>query len=179
MGMLEPGATPLILMSVFKDIHPDYVIATGIAFGRKSKGHNLGDILVSRQLVNYESRKEVNGDIIFRGDKVTSSMLGRINAAIHNWKGATVHQGVVLSGNALVNSKEFLEHLAKREPEYVGGDMESYGVYAVASMMGAQWIMIKGISDWGDGSKNDNFHKLALENVGKFIFYTAEQGNLK
>jgi nucleoside phosphorylase len=58
MGMLESGSTPLILMSVFRDIKPDYVIATDIAFGRQSKGQALGDIVVSRQLVNYESRKE-------------------------------------------------------------------------------------------------------------------------
>lgn len=178
MGLLEPGCTPLILMSVFRDINPNYIIATGIAFGRQSKGHQLGDILVSRQLVNYESRKESNGDIYFRGDKVTSPMLGRVNAGIHSWKGATIHQGLVLSGNALVNSKEFLSYLSKKEPEYVGGDMESYGVYSVSSMMGAEWIMIKGISDWGDGTKNDDSHKIALQNVGTFIFHLIGEGNL-
>lgn len=68
MGMLEPGSTPLILMSVFNNIKPDYVIATGIAFGRKSKGQKLGDILASNQLVNYETRKETNGNTYFRGD---------------------------------------------------------------------------------------------------------------
>jgi nucleoside phosphorylase len=125
MGMLEPGSTPLILMSVFRDLQPDYVIATGIAFGRQSKGQTLGDILISRQLVNYESRKETNGTIIFRGDKVTCPMLERVNGGIHNWKGVKIHQGVVLSGNALVNSKAFLTYVEQREPEYVGGDMES------------------------------------------------------
>lgn len=179
MRMLEAGATPLILMSVFRDLQPSYVIATGIAFGRQSKGQTLGDIVVSRQLVNYESRKESNGKIIFRGDKATSPMLERVNGGIHSWKGVKIHQGVVLSGNALVNSKEFLAHLEQREPEYVGGDMESYGVYAVASMMGAKWIMIKGISDWGDGTKNDTYHRIALENVGNFIFHVIKDGNLK
>ena len=179
MGMLEPTCTSLVLMNVFRDVNPKYIIATGIAFGRQSKGQQLGDILVSRQLVNYESRKELNGDIYFRGDKVTSPMLARINAGIHTWKGAKVHQGLVLSGNALVNSKEFLDYLTKKEPEYGGGDMESYGVYAVASMMNADWIMIKGISDWGDGSKNDESHKIALQNVGEFIFHVIKEGNLQ
>lgn len=179
MGTLEPGSTALILMSVFRDLQPDYIISTGIAFGRQSKGQTLGDILVSRQLVNYETRKESNGKIIFRGDKVSCPMLEQVNGGIHNWKGAKVHQGVVLSGNVLVNSKEFLEHLGKREPEYVGGDMESYGAYAVASMKGAKWVMIKGVSDWGDGTKNDDHHHIALENVGSFIFHLIKQGNLK
>ena len=179
MGMLEPNSTPLMLMSVFRDLRPDYIIATGIAFGRQAKGHALGDILVSRQVANYETRKESNGNIYFRGDKVTSPMLERINAGIHNWQGAKVHPGLVLSGNVLVNSKEFLEHIGAREPEYEGGEMEAYGAYAVASMMGAQWIMIKGISDWGDGSKNDAFHKVALENAGQFIFHVIKEGNLK
>jgi nucleoside phosphorylase len=176
MGMLEPGSTPLILMSVFNNLKPDYIIATGIAFGRQNKGQELGDILVSRQLVNYETRKETNGDIIFRGDKVTSPLSGRINSAIHSWSGAKVHTGLVLSGNVLVNSKEFLNFLLKKEPEYTGGDMESYGVYSVSSMMGSKWIMIKGISDWGDGTKNDNYHQIALENVGNFIFHAINQG---
>lgn len=178
MGMLEPGSTPLILMSVFRDLQPDYIISTGIAFGRQSKGQTLGDILVSRQLVNYESRKESNGKIIFRGDKVACPMLEHVNSGIHNWKGVKIHQGVVLSGNALVNSKEFLARLEQREPEYVGGDMESYGVYAVASMNGAKWVMIKGISDWGDGTKNDDHHHIALENVGQFIFHLIKDKNL-
>lgn len=179
MGMLEPGCTPLILMSAFPAIDPDYVIATGIAFGRQSKGHVLGDVLVSKQLVNYESRKESDGKIYFRGDKVTSPMLQKVNAGIHSWKGAKIHVGLVASGNVLVNSKEFLERLSQREPEYVGGDMESYGVYAVASMMNAQWIMIKGISDWGDGTKNDDSHEIALQNAGAFIFHFIKEGSLK
>lgn len=179
MGMAEPGSTPFILMSVFRDLRPDYIIATGIAFGRQSKGHSLGDILISRQVVNYESRKETNGDIIFRGDKVTSNMLERINGGIHNWKGAPVHDGLILSGNALVNSQKFLDYLSKREPEFSGGEMEAYSAYAVASMMKAQWIMIKGISDWGDGTKNDKYHHIALENASKFIFHVIQDGNLK
>lgn len=178
MGMLEPSSTPLVLMSVFREVAPQYVIATGIAFGRQSKGQKLGDILVSRQVVNYETRKAANNDIIFRGDKVTCPMLERANAAINSWKGVKIHQGLVLSGNTLVNSKEFLAQLEKREPEYVGGDMEAYGAYAVASMMKAQWIMIKGISDWGDGSKNDDFHKIALQNACDFILHLIKEGNL-
>jgi hypothetical protein len=46
-------------------------------------------------------------------------------------------------------------------------------------MMGAKWMMIKGISDWGDGSKNDAHHRIALENVGQFIFHLIRDGNLK
>ena len=179
MGMLEPGSTPLILMSVFQDIQPDYLIDTGIAFGRQSKGQKLGDILVSRQIVNYESRKTQDNRIIFRGDKVTSNLLSRINSGIHNWKGVTVHQGLVLCGNVLANSKQFLASLEEREPEYVGGEMESFGVYAVASMMNAKWIMIKGISDWGDGTKNDVSHAQALHNVAQFILHVVKDCNLK
>ncbi|OHE73654.1 MAG: hypothetical protein A2Y14_04210 [Verrucomicrobia bacterium GWF2_51_19] len=179
MGMLEPNATPLALMSVFRDIHPQYVVSTGIAFGNKGKGQTLGDILISRQVANYETRKEKNGEILSRGDKVTSPMLPLVNASIHNWKGAKVHQGLTLSGNALVNSESFLHYLAQREPEYLGGDMEAYGVYSVSSMMGAKWVMIKGISDWGDGTKNDAFHSIALHNAGQFIFHMIQDGNLK
>lgn len=179
MGMLEPGSTLLVLMSVFKDLNPKYIITTGIAFGRKSKGQKLGDIIVSRQIANYETRKEKTGDIYFRGDKVTSPMMKRINPGIQSWKGVKVHDGLVLSGNVLINSKEFLKHLEKREPEYIGGDMESYGAYAVASMMGAEWIMIKGISDWGDGTKNDDHHQTALNNVSKFILHLIKDGFLK
>lgn len=62
---------------------------------------------------------------------------------------------------------------------YIGGDMESYGVYAVSSMIGAKWIMIKGIGDWGDGSKNDKYHQLALENADHYIYHLIHEGCFK
>lgn len=179
MGMLEPGCTPLTLARVLPKLKPDYVISTGIAFGRQSKGQKPGEILIARQLANYETRKENTGQTISRGDKVTCPILENINGGIHSWKGVKIHQGVVFCGNALINSQEFLDYLEKREPEYIGGDMESYGVYAAGVMEDAKWAMIKGISDWGDGTKNDNYHRIALENVSKFIFHLIKDENLK
>jgi len=59
-------------------------------------------------------------------------------------------------------------------------DIETYGICAAARMVEVKWIMIKGISDWGDNSsKNDNSKEIALRNSARFIFHTIRDGNLK
>lgn len=179
MGMIKPGSIIPVLMSVGAEITPDYIIATGIAFGRESKGQKLGEILVSSQVVDCETRKLKGEKItISRGDKVGSPMVGRINAALSTWKGANVHVGIVLCSNVLVSSQSHLDKLAAREPEYTGGEMESYGLYTAAQRLKADWIMIKGISDWGDETKHDGYHEIALKNTMQFIFHIIKDKNL-
>ena len=178
MGMLNPGNTPYSIMKVFPHIKPNYLIAVGIAFGIESK-HKLGDILVSRSVFAYEAKKETNERIYYRGDRATSTMMGNIETALHTWKGVKVRSGLIASGNTLVNSQKFLKRLLTQEPELVGGDMETFSLYSIAAMEeNCKWVMIKGISDWGNGTKNDNYHEIAATNAAEFTMYLLRKGNM-
>ena len=63
--------------------------------------------------------------------------------------------GAMLSGEKLVNNREFRDRLKERFPEAIGGEMEGIGAYAAASRRNTEIILVKGICDWADGHKND------------------------
>ena len=76
-----------------------------------------------------------------------------------------LHQGVVLSGAKLVNSKSFRDRLLDRFKDLkpVGGEMEGHATYAAAQSGGVEIILVKAICDWADGDKDDSAQLFAME----------------
>ena len=69
---------------------------------------------------------------------------------------AKVKYGMVASGSDLLDNENYVEDLKKEHPELIGGDMESAGMAAACNRKNTDWIMVKGICDWG---YNKNSHK--------------------
>src|SRR2546425_486872 len=185
MGAGGPAGATLVVHEGIKALSPSAVIMVGIAFGLIPEKQRLGDILVSRQLAGYELQKSEQGprgaEIIRpRGDRVQSSprLLSRLRASIFDWQEPKVHFGLVLSGDKLVNYKNFRNKLLGIEPEAIGGEMEGTGVYAAAYRNKVDWILVKAICDWADGRKDDAYQKLAAENAARFILHVLQQGGL-
>lgn len=177
-GSSGSGASILTLTDAINNIGIDSIIFGGIAFGnyqKKKKEQNIGDILVSRQLWNYELGKE-SDCFIPRGDKVTAPpwMLDRFQNSAQKWKNSKVHFGLVASGEKLINSEDFIQKMIINEPEIIGGDMEGAGMVSVAERYKKDWILVKAISDWGIGKRDDK-QKLAAENAFKYIFLTITE----
>ena len=156
-----------------EEIKPDCIIQVGIAFGLQKGKQNLCDILVSRQICCYELQKITGTKRISRGDKITASplLIDRFEASSVSWTKCKVHFGLILSGEKLVNSASFRKQLKEMEEEAIGGEMEGAGMVASASKMIKEWILVKGVSDWGV-SKGDKYQEKAAENAMEFVFYT-------
>ncbi len=174
-GSIGAASSILTLTDAIHMIGIDTIIFGGIAFGNYLKantGQRMGDILVSRQLWNYESAKE-SGNYIPRGDKVTAPpwLLDRFQNSAQEWENCEVHFGLIASGEKLVNSEEFLKKIMEAEPELIGGEMEGAGLVSVAERYRKDWILVKAISDWGVGKSDDN-QKAAAENAFQYIFST-------
>lgn len=161
----------------------------GIAFGLKPEEQQIGDILVSRQVVDYESQKIKSGlqseTLIFsRGDRwtVPPRMIDRFSNAELNWQGPAVHFGPMLSGAKLVDHQGFRDQLAQREPEAIGGDMEAAGLCAAAQRNKVDWIVVKAISDWADGNKateKDKRQTTAAQNAASFTVHVLQMGGFQ
>ena len=63
------------------------------------------------------------------------------------------------------------------------GEMEGAGVYAASYLKGIDWIVVKAISDWGDGTKNTvrpgaldpkAAQKLAARNAADFLVHVLQ-----
>lgn len=179
MGNTEPGAARATVDKAIRDLRPGAVIMCGVAYGLQPKKQRLGDVLVSKQILNYEVQKvDTTRGVISRGSKPSASelLLDRFRSGALDWRLAPVHYGLILSGEKLVNDKPFRDHLLKDEPEAIGGEMEGFGLYAAAQEAKKDWILVKAICDWADGRKNDDAQLLAARNAAEFVKHVLETG---
>lgn len=186
--MCEPGSSTrdgIILSSyeAFSFWEPKFAILCGIAFGVNEEAQKIGDVLISKTIINYEIER-IGSRIISRSPKAecSSLLLSRFRSAI-DWKFkvaenlfSDAHFGLILSGEKLIDNLEFRNEQVQKYPEAIGGEMEGGGFYASSSRKGVEWIIIKGICDWASG-KNDKFHVLAAEASVSLIYHILSKAN--
>nr|BBH93256.1 hypothetical protein KTA_14550 [Thermogemmatispora argillosa] len=188
MGALGPGGATLAVSEAISKLRPKAVIMVGIAFGLRPDEQQLGDILVSQQLMSYEPQRVGVGAggkmlVIPRGDRATASprLLNRFQDLGLDWTEAKPHFGLLLSGEKLVDHPSLLKRLRDMAPEAIGGEMEGAGLYAVAMRENCEWIVVKAICDWGDGHKRENKaenQRRAAENAARFVLTVLGRGGL-
>ena len=74
------------------------------------------------------------------------------------------HLGLVVSGSSIVADKNIISEIVRRQPNALGLDMELYGVYkAVEKCLGKKPLVIgiKGVADFGTGTKHDGIQPYA------------------
>ncbi|GHO96594.1 hypothetical protein KSF_066420 [Reticulibacter mediterranei] len=187
MGSGGPGGSLLTIEKAIQALSPSAIIMVGIAFGCDPKKQGIGDILVSRQLVGYELQRVGSNDsgeeeIRPRGDRPSAStlLLDRFVSGLKDWlEPPTVHIGLILSGQKLIDHVGYRERLRKLEPEAIGGEMEGAGLYAAAERNKIDWILVKAICDWADGNKGQNknqYQQQAAQNAARFTIHVLRRG---
>lgn len=180
MGSGGIGASQQRVNEAILHWQPKAVVAVGVAFGMDEAHQDIGNVLVSRQLQDYElGRISADGTVTPRGDKATSSpaLINRLrqtdlvkNRASDDWP--KLEFGLVLSGQKLIDNLDYRNSLKKLFSEAVGGEMEGTGLYVSASTEKVDWIIVKGICDWGcnknSGSKEAN-QKIAAKNAARVL----------
>lgn len=189
MGSSTPGGSAVSISSALNETKARYVILVGIAFGMDREEQRIGDILVSKQLLQYETGKIGTGEDeedreIPRGDIVTAPerILNKFEtwSAKPYWQGAAVRFGLMVSGEKLIDNVKFKGKLKEKYPEAIGGDMEAAGAYAAARHYNCDWIVVKAVCDYADGKKKWNKQKnqeLAAANAAKLVFHVLENGS--
>jgi len=190
MGPGGPSGATLTIEESIRLLNPSAVIMVGIAFGVSESKQNIGDILVSKQLIQYDLQRvgtDSNNEqeISLRDDRPSAShrMLQRFRAAAIYWQTPPIVEfGSILSGAKLIDNQDFRDQLLRFAHEAIGGEMEASGLYAVAQRKKVDWIVIKAICDWADGNKHqDKKHRqqLAAENAARFTIHVLEQGGFE
>lgn len=167
------------------------VIAVGIAFGMDSDKQNIGDVLVSTQLRQYElNRVNKDGSLTPRASSpdASASLLNRIRTVdstakhIKDLEWPKLEFGQILTGEKLIDNLDYRTSLKTNyAPEAIGGEMEGSGLYASAQQAKVDWIVVKAICDRADGNKAQDKTKrqaLAAENAARVIKAALEDGNL-
>lgn len=190
-GSVGRAGSALAASEMLRIWQPRVLLLVGIAFGagdgtRKSKPRQvLGDVLVSTKVLLYEKARVGSTDTIQRGaiPEAGQALIARARNLSFTWtpkNGGARHAlfGGILSGEKLVDSLAFKRKLLQSFPEAIGGEMEASGAYSAAATCNVEWLLIKAVCDWADGSKNDKAHGLAASNAAAFAKCLLEEPGL-
>jgi nucleoside phosphorylase len=151
------------------------IVQLGMAFGVDPGQQKLGDVLVSSSLIPYDRKKvHADGDSYrydytdTKPEPVRPSMLeffmreadklGKDGKS--RWPFG-IHVGIVLSGGSAIYSTKFrnelLEAFRSTADPIVGGEMEAVGLVSVSPPDDPAWIMVKGISDFAEDTRENGF----------------------
>jgi nucleoside phosphorylase len=187
MGSIGRDASYAVASDSFQLWRPAATIVLGIAFGRDSEKQKIGDVLVADRIIAYEPQRLGAHAATQRGQHFSSSatLLNRFRN-VTDWQFADpngvpcdIHFGPVLSGEKLVDDPDFKSGLFDKFGHAIGGEMEGAGVASCAERQKCDWILVKGICDWADGSKtseSQGFAAAAAVDLARSVF--AESGVL-
>ncbi len=185
----------------------DKVIAIGVAGGanRGEDGQKLGDVLVSESIECGDTTK-VGKEVTFsRGRCIpTPDKLGDIFCkGRKEWSGkeflcespsrySKVHAGMVFSASILWNNKDQKDKLLAAYPDrkFIGMEMEGKALLEVAdevedsernspggSKRKIAVIVIKGVCDYGDGTKEKSWQPVAAEAAARYAEFKLQKVN--
>ena len=151
--------------------HPQYVLLVGIAGGFAPEAQ-LGDVLISDQILDYELQKVGTNTVEFRPNYppvnhrllhaaqnyIDSSWLSLVTQSRPQGSEPSVVFGTVATGDKVVNNQVMIDQLKglPRRSRLVGVEMEAGGATAAAHQNETGFLMIDGVSDaagWHERSR--------------------------
>lgn len=163
MGSISPDSSIMTVTEALQILVPKFVIMIGIAFGINPENQNIGDVLVSECVIPHNFKKVTDEETTHRATigNASKTLLNRFKATgsweylVKNEIPAKVFFTHVLSGEELIDNKDYRDELIKTFPTSKGGEMEGAGLYAACESK-IDWILVKGICDFADGNKKEN-----------------------
>ncbi|XP_066019784.1 NLR family CARD domain-containing protein 4-like isoform X2 [Pocillopora verrucosa] len=163
-GSKVPGGALTVVKNAVTQLRPKAVFSVGHCGGMSQESTKLGDVVVSEKLTTYSYQKVTQDGKKFRGltTPVSRDIAELIKCAGYGWNPplenpnkskVEVHCGEVLSGCELVQAEWRREELVKSFPEAIAIETEGEGVFSAAHELKMEWVVIKGISGYADGTE--------------------------
>lgn len=177
MGAMNRDSVMTTVDSAIRMWNPRGIIMIGVAWGMNKGKQRIGDVLISKKILQYETAKISKGTTIPRGaDSEAGGVLTNRFKTCMDWrheledgKAAKKYMGTVLSGEKLLDDKEYRDKLCSLYPEAIGGEMEGAGLASVAKAHNLyEWIIVKGICDWGydkQSAEKDLYQEIAMKSA--------------
>ena len=159
-----------------------YLLGLGVCMGIQGKS---GDVLIGKMLQMETNPKFENGTIKLRGarESITKSMkmLFCDDTRPHGWnfectaEGRTskVHQGCIFSSPMLINDRIVKKGLEGESQKLIGAEMEGWVLLTYFKHIDS--IIIKGVSDYGDGTKEKSWQLTAAKAAVDYAHFKLEK----
>ena len=166
------------------------IIGAGIAYANNRK-YKFADVLVSDQIENFVQYKKEGDKITNHGPREeTAPNVQRVfeNSA-RDWsamkrftcaddgRGSVAHVGCIVSAPTLVKDGKLRDKLMEHTPYAIGGEMEGWVLIGLKKTLkdhhdkDIEVIVIKGVADYGDLSKGDEWQWTAAKAAMNCIYY--------
>ncbi|XP_078366412.1 NLR family CARD domain-containing protein 4-like isoform X3 [Oculina patagonica] len=164
-GSTGPGSSLITVKNAVTKLRPKGVISVGTCSGLNPEKTKLGDIVVSAKLTTYASKIVTSTGEQSTGMRsyVSRHFLDLIKHAGDGWEAplknpetreVKIHcDGEFLSGPEQVSAGWRREELAKNYPLASAIEMEGEGVFTAAFDDQIEWLVVKGIADYADGTE--------------------------
>ena len=151
---------------------------------------------------SMDGKDQIRDETLSCGKKLLNAVKEVIQEWEHNYKGihvnvnwfnnsdnisrntVKIYNGYMIGAGFVLNDFEQTQKLIKAAKEkfpdanICGGEMESYALGSTAIWHDVnEWIVIKGISDWGDGNKNDVYQPFAAASAVKVVQAVVKEVN--
>lgn len=174
------------------------IIGVGVAYGKSNDSTKLGDVLISDKIAMLKIVKfDKDDSIISRGpiEEVKSKLhvlFCQNNNRFHDTFACTegtpprfakTHVGCIISASFLVDNEKIKPKLWDNAPEAIGGEMEGHVLMDIIKQRDPclfSAIIIKGVCDYGDGTKKKNWQLTAALAAVEYTHFCLEltQGTL-
>jgi nucleoside phosphorylase len=191
MGNVESGIQTAQAIS---QLDPSYVLMVGIAAAIKGRAR-LGDVIVCNQVIYYEQAKQTPKGpeirpISLRADRILLQSAQNLDDKEWHSLVATdghqdgeigpprVHFGPFAVGDKVVAHQAYVSDLTNLHPKLVGVEMESYGVAvaAASALSRPRFLAIRGVSDFADQQKDDDYRQYASAAAAAFTIGLIRRG---
>lgn len=183
--------------NIIHHLNPSFLVLLGIAAGRRGKCQ-LGDVVVPIGVLNNTTKVATKSGLgarvfVIPTPHVTKQSLTSFGVVFEKdlWHKSIrqnspestiqpeVHESIIASADILLRDEEILEDLASGVHDKVrAGEMEAAG-FVIACQARHQtmpWFVVRGVSDYGDGVKDDLFHSLASVSAATYLAYFLTEG---
>jgi len=188
--------------ALIQNFNPDLLLFVGIAAGLEKKV-NLGDVVVSEKVISYETGRltpegveqrpqfehpphHILQDIRFFTQQISSSLwidiFNNLQATLSSDQSPPdttnlrpqMHLGSIASGEKLFADGSLSEIRKKYDEKIYAGEMEGIGFSMASEKERIPWIVIRGISDFGnpltkDSRLKDRYHHLAANSAASWV----------
>jgi adenosylhomocysteine nucleosidase len=171
-GKVAAATTAAVLLDAFD---ARALLLTGVA-GGLGEGVRVGDIVVATALLQHDMNAEplfprwevpLTGRARFDADPTWTARLARASrtlaAADTHAVAATIHQGLILSGDRFVATRAESDQLRALLPDALAVEMEGAAVAQVCHDFGRPFGVVRTISDRADDAAHGDFQRFVCD----------------
>ena len=160
-GKVNAAITTTLLINQY---NAAYIINTGSAGGLQG-GMKQGDVVIGTQTAHHDADATAFGYAIGQIPQLPprfdsdATLVEHAAHAATAFDGATVHHGLIVSGDQFINSADKIASIRTHFPDALAVEMEAAAIAQTAYQFSRSCVIVRALSDLADGEAEYSFEQ--------------------